>query len=195
MEESGIDTKPSLWQRIFGKKTTPSPLPKVPEIIAPVLPPPESVITPQVELKHEKMTERELRKKLMDDYRSKMTPEQIEELKKCILPFSAENINAIINMPGKKPGFTPYKFVREGDRIILFPIIENDKNMHIHYAIADGMQNPDDGGNLFIYNDKINLNGTSSSLQINPRENPERPKSVELVKVNLPAGMTLKEGF
>lgn len=88
-----------------------------------------------------------------------------------------------------------YKFVRENERIIIFPDEKEDEDsgiMHIHFALADGMYLPDDAG-LFTFHriGILEVTGASGSLHI-PWPNPARPATMEQLQSILPAGIELE---
>lgn len=128
------------------------------------------------------------RKFLMRKTESKLSSETKELLRQRIVRFEPKQIESI-SSGGTMP--QRFKFVREEDEIILFPDSAMDKHMHIDYAVAADMKNPNDAGVFTVdpIGKIIKLEGSSSSsLHIPPWNNPERSKTVERLKGNLPNG-------
>lgn len=95
----------------------------------------------------------------------------------------------------KESYLASYKFVREKDRLIMFPESEDENKaniMHIHYAIADGMYLPDDAGFMNFYKSgRFQVEGSSSSLHVSPFNNLDRPATISLLTGITPPEISL----
>jgi hypothetical protein len=119
-----------------------------------------------------------IRRYLMRKQEKELSAEQIEALKQNITVLDREKI--LENLQKSKPSLagrffevfrSSPKFVREGERIIIFPDHRKldrseDGFMHIDYAVADGMKNPEDGGKIIFLAEQIITTNQSSSLHI-----------------------------
>lgn len=128
----------------------------------------------------------QIRKILMDRAFEKLTPEGKDEMQSKIAEFGPWIFD-----DDKNDSSTPLecKFVREGERVILFPDENEEGRMHIDYAVSAGMILPDDGGFFDLNkNDKtVRLIGISSSLYINSKFNPERGGTIARIMEVMPS--------
>lgn len=130
------------------------------------------------------------RRFLMRKTETKLTAETIKFLRQLIIQYEPDQLESICADGVRKR----FKFAREGDGVVLFPNSDIDNYFHIDYAVAAGMTNPDDAGLITVdpAGKKIILFGDSFSLHIPPTNNLERPKTVEILGGNLPAGYVVK---
>lgn len=128
----------------------------------------------------------------MRKYKNDYTEGQLDPLREEIVLLDSPE--ALASYITADPSPTRFKFAREDNRMIVFPLSDNDKIMHIHHAIADGMTLPTDAG--FISLDEssghieLEIFGDSSSLEIR-ENNPARPETIRFVQSILPENLIL----
>jgi len=128
-----------------------------------------------------------IRRWLMRKTEVNLTPEKIATLRQNIVVPTEE----IIAGQYSTSNFDSVKFAREGNRLIHFP--DDDRDMHIHYAIAGGMKIPDDAGLIsFLEPNQLEIEGDSSSLHIPQSNNTARPRTIELYQEIIPPNIELK---
>lgn len=132
-----------------------------------------------------------MRRYLMRKTKNQVAEAILDSLKLKIITPSVKTMSTFVSDTSK-----PYKFVREGERIIIFSDSRQDKDnkiMHIHYALAAGMYLPEDGGSLAYLpmRNAFELSGNSSSLHIPPTNNPARQVSIETLRPSIPSGIKL----
>lgn len=121
---------------------------------------------------------RALRKERIEERRLQLSAAELARINADV-SFASHASLRTFQETGPRADYQAYKFVTQGARFLFAP----PRHDHVNYAIAAGMEDPDDGGFFLIdRRGRICLYGSSGSLSVPVSYNPYRDFSVAILQ-------------